>query len=305
MKPKERVLAALDHQATDQVPLDITMDDLSPDLEAALRQHFMVKDTEAVRVALGIDLRWVQPVSYRLSKHPEGAGLNWFGTTEGLASFADGLGQRPLQNAETVAEIERYAWPDPDWFDYDTVPTLAAQYRDYAIVAPMTWSPLFCRIAELCGMERTMMFLVDSPALIDAMVEHIMDFYAEYYSRILDAAPGQIDIMYVGDDPAGQDGMLFSPDIWRRFFKQPYSRLCQIGKQRGVRVMFHICGSAVDLIPDLLEIGVDILMPLQFRAARMDPRELKAAYGRDLCFYWAWTFRTRSLLARPSRLGPR
>jgi len=285
MRPKERVLAALDHRPTDRVPLDITHDELFPSLESALRAHFMVKDLEAVRLALGIDIRWVQPVSYRLPRHPELAGTNWFGTTLGLQSFADGLGLRPLHSAETVAEVERYPWPDPDWFDYSSVAVLANQYRDYGIVAPMTWSPLFGGIAELCGMERALVLLADRPALVDAMVEHILEFYLSYYRRILDAAPGQIDIMYTGDDPAGQTGMLFSPRMWRRYFKKPFARLFQLGKARGVRIMHHICGSAVDLIPELLEIGMDILMPLQFSAARMDPRELKARYGRDLSFY--------------------
>ena len=261
------------------------MDELSPALESGLRSHFMVKDSEAAKLGLGIDMRWVQPVSHRLSREPEKAALNWFGTTQGLHSFSDTIGLRPLQSADRIVDIERYSWPDPDWFDYDTVATLASQYQDYAIIAPMTWSPLFCRISELCGMERTLLLMADNSVLIDAMVEHILAFYLEYYRRILDAAPDQIDIAYMGDDPAGQEHMLFSPEMWRRFFKQPYSRLFQVAKDRGVRVMFHICGSVVDLIPDLLDIGMDILMPLQLRAARMDTLKLKSRYGHNLCFY--------------------
>lgn len=285
MNPRERVLAALNHQVPDRIPIDIAMDDLSPALETGLRTHFMVKDSEAVKLGLGIDVRWVQPVNHRLSKDPEQAGLNWFATTQGLQSYADGFGLRPLQHVASIADVERHPWPNADWFDYDTVATLAGQYGSYAIIAPMTWSPLFCRIAELCGMERTLTLMVDDPVLIDAMVEHIMAFYLEYYRRLLDAALGRIDIAYMGDDPAGQERMLFSLDMWRRFFKKPYARLFQVAKDRGVRVMFHICGAATELVPDLLDIGMDVLMPLQFRAARMDPTELKARYGRCLCFY--------------------
>ena len=286
MKPKERVLAALNHQETDRVPLVITHGQMFPKVEAGLRRHFMVNDIEAIRLALGIDVRWLQPVSYRLERHPELAGLNWFGTDEGrLFSFGDVMGEgRPLQGVETVAEIENFSWPDPDWFDYDSVTRLARQYRDYGLVAPSTWGPLFCRIAELCGMVDTMVMLLQEPILVEAMVEQIENFYTRYLTSMLDAAPGQIDMMYTGDDVAGQEGMLFSLDVWRRFFKKPYARMFQVAKDRGVRVMFHICGSCMELIPDLLDIGMDILQVLQFSAKGMDPRSLADEFGQDLCF---------------------
>ena len=285
MTPRERVLSALNHQEPDRVSLDMTQDDISPQLDTELRNHFMVKDFEAVRLACGLDIRWIQPISHRLSQHPELAGKTWFGTLDGSsASFAECVGSRPLKGVKTVAAIENYSWPDSDWFDYCSVTTLTEQYKNYAIIAPRTWSPLFCRICELCGMEETLMMLYDSPAMIEAMVERITDFSVQFLARTLDAAPGQVDIMYTGDDPAGQEGMLFSVETWRRFFKKPYARIFQVAKDRGVRVMFHSCGCIVDLIPELLDIGLDILQPLQFSAGRMDPRDLKTRFGKELCF---------------------
>jgi uroporphyrinogen decarboxylase len=257
-----------------------------PEVEAGLRHHFTVNDIEAIRLALGIDVRWLHPLSYRLAEHPELSGLSLFGTDEArLFSFGDAMGEgRPLQGVETVAEIENSSWPDPDWFDYDSVTRLARHYQDYGLVAPSTWTPLFCRISELCGMEDTLILLLQEPILIEAMVEQLENFYTEYLTRILDAAPGQIDIMFTGDDVAGQEGMLFSLETWRRFFKEPYARIFQVAKDRGVQVMFHVCGSCMDVIPDLLDIGMDILQVLQFSARRMDPRSLKAEFGQDLCF---------------------
>ena len=191
MTPKQRVLAALSHQETERIPLDLTQDDLSTSLEVGLREHFLVKDVEAIRLAFGLDIRWVQPVCHRLSKHPELAGTTWFGTAEGSnRSFAESIGSRPLKGVKTIAAVERHAWPDPDWFDYRSVATLAKQYGDYAIVAPFTWSPLFCRVSELCGMEQTLMMLHDRPAMIEAIVERITDFHVQFLARTLDAAPG-------------------------------------------------------------------------------------------------------------------
>ena len=288
MKPKERVRAALDHQQPDRVPVDITHGQIFPVLEDKIRLHYEVRDTEAVRVALGIDLRWVRPIYLRPEEPTPGAEgpmLNWFGATDGLLTYDDDVGVRPLANVTSVAEVERYPWPSADCFDYAAIATLARTYQDYAIIAPAWWSPLFCRVSELCGMERALMMLVQEPALVEAMVEHITEFYLEFYRRSLDAAPGQIDIAFTGDDLSGQQGLLFSLETFRRYFRKPLARIFEVIKIRGVKVMFHICGAVQEFIPDLLDIGMDILNPLQFSATGMDPRKLKQEYGRLLCFY--------------------
>jgi uroporphyrinogen decarboxylase len=202
-----------------------------------------------------------------------------------LLTYDDDLGVRPLANVTSIGEVEAYSWPSADCFDYGAIATLARTYGDYAIVAPAWWSPLFCRISELCGMERAMTMLIQEPALVGAMVERITEFYLTFYQRSLDAAPGLIDIAFTGDDLSGQQGLLFSVETFRRYFKRPLSRIFEVIKSRGVKVMFHICGTVGELIPDLLDIGMDILNPLQFSAAGMDPRKLKDEYGRSLCFY--------------------
>lgn len=285
MRPKERVLAALDRRPIDRVPVDIFHGGMYPELELRLKMHFSVLDAEGVRLGLGQDLRWVNPI-YRRELDPLAARTDrtCFGGPF-LATYADTVGDRPLRNVSSLAEIERYPWPGMDCFDFDSVATMARTYQDYAVVAPGDWAPIFCRISELCGMERTMMMLIEEPLLVEAMVEHITAFYLEFYGRVLDAAPGMIDIAQTGDDLSGQKGLLFSADLFRRFFKKPLGSIFELVKSRGVRVMFHICGAVQELVPDLIDIGLDILMPLQFSAVGMDAAQLKREYGRDLSFY--------------------
>jgi uroporphyrinogen decarboxylase len=279
------VLAALDRRPTDRVPVDLFHGGMYPELELRLKAHFGVLDAEGVRLGLGQDLRWINPICRR-DRDPDSTdpGLSCFGGPW-LGTYADMVGDRPLRSVTSIAEVERYSWPSTDAFDFGVVATLARTYQDYAVVAPGDWSPIFCRISELCGMERAMMMLVQEPVLVEAMIDHITTFYLEFYRRVLDAAPGQIDIAQTGDDLAGQKGLLFSAEIFRRLFKRPLGRIFELVKSRGVRVMFHICGAVQDLIPDLIDIGLDILMPLQFRAVGMDAGLLKREYGRDLCFY--------------------
>ncbi|MBI2940464.1 MAG: hypothetical protein HYY04_08505 [Chloroflexi bacterium] len=283
-KPKNRVLAALRHEETDRVPLDITHG-LSTDAEVRLRRHFAT-DMEGINFALGRDLRWIRPIYLRPPEAPSGANVNWFGgQVEAYLTYADGIGVHPLQNVETVAEVERYPWPSAAWFDYSVLPALAAQYSAYAIVAPADWNPTFSRICELCGIEHAMQLLLWEPAIVEAMVAHISEFQMEYARRTLDAAPGLIDIMFNGDDVAGQNGLLFRPDLWRRYFKPSLARLFSVGKERGLHVMFHSCGAVREIIPDLLDIGLDVLNPTQVGAAGMDPEKLKAEFGHRLSFH--------------------
>ena len=285
MIPRERVLAALERRPTDRVPVDLFHGGMYPELELRLMMHFGVGDVEGVRLGLGQDLRWVNPLFRQdLDPTPTDMGRSCFGGPW-IGTYADGVGERPLRDVSSITQIERYPWPSADAFDYATVATLARTYQDYAVVAPGDWSPIFCRVCEICGMERTMMMLAQEPVLVEAMVEHITEFYLQYYARVLDAAPGQIAIAQTGDDLAGQKGLLFSVDIFRRLFKKPLGRIFALIKSRGVKAMFHICGAVHELVPDLIDIGLDILMPLQFSAVGMDAARLKREYGRDLCFY--------------------
>lgn len=285
--PRERVLTALNHKSPDRVPVDVAHYEVGADVLTRLQRHFYVKDLQTILLALGADLRWIEPL-YRgpeLVTRPDGTYIGYFGQAENVLSYAEGLGLRPLQNAESVGEIEHYPWPQPDWFDYSVIPTLCELYRDYAIVGPARWKPTFCRICELCGMETTLQNLILAPELIEAMTEHITDFYYEYARRALEAAKGRIDIFFIGDDYAGQEGLLFSLDYWRKYFKKPLARMFSLAHSHGARVMFHSCGAIRELLPDLIDIGLDIIMPLQLRAKGMEPSGLKRDFGQFITFY--------------------
>ena len=135
------------------------------------------------------------------------------------------------------------------------------------------------------GFETALMNLVTQPKLIEALVEKIKDWNCGMWKNIFMAAPGQIDIAYVGDDPAGQFDMMISPRIWRKFFKSAFGKLFHVAKSQNIKVMFHICGNARPIIPDLIDIGMDILMPVQVSAKDMDPVELKREFGAYISFW--------------------
>jgi uroporphyrinogen decarboxylase len=117
------------------------------------------------------------------------------------------------------------------------------------------------------------------------MIERISDWNCAMWEGILSAEPNSIDIMYVGDDPAAQYGMMINPDQWRRHFLRPLAKLFEQGKKYDKKIMFHICGNPTEILPDLIEIGMDILMPVQLSAKEMDPIYLKKEFGDHICFW--------------------
>lgn len=286
MNSKERVLAALDHQTTDRVPIALAHGYWSPDLDQPLREYFYLRGTDTLYAFFHMDAYWVEPVycGPEFGFDPAGHRMGIFGTPENSNTYSQEF-PRPLASANSVAEVEAYPWPRIEWFDFSTVAHFAGLYRDYAIVSPRRWSPTFDQIADLMGFETAMMSLVTQPKVIEAMVEKITDWNCAMWEHVLEAAPGEIDICYVGDDPAGQLDLLISPRLWRRFFKPAFARLFQIAKSHQARVMFHICGNATSIIPDLIDIGMDILCPVQVSAKDMDPAHLKREYGRDISFW--------------------
>ncbi len=304
MKPRERVLRTLNREAVDRPPCDVYVNYVVKELEEQLKKHFNLQDWQAVLVELGADLRWMR-AAYTgpdLSLPENQDILAGLGSEDVVVGYADETSARLLQNAESVADIERFRFPNPDWFDYSIIPLMCHQYQDYALVANQGWNPTFCRIAGLAGIETSLTWLITKPALIEAAVEHIEYYNYEYARRILEAAQGRIDILYTGDDFATQRGPMFNPDLWRRYFKKPLARLCELARSHGARVMYHSCGAIRAYIPDFIEIGIDIVMPVQVRAEGMSPDSVKRDFGDRLSFYGAVDTQDLLPFASPDRV---
>jgi len=126
-----------------------------------------------------------------------------------------------------------------------------------------------------------------NPDLVDAVIDRLLRFYLEQTSRILEASNGRIDMVYIADDLGGQNGLLISPAMWQRYLKGPWKTFIDTIRERfgrHLRFHFHSCGSVLDLVPEFVEIGIDILNPIQPKAAGMAPGHLKKVFGDRLCF---------------------
>ena len=125
------------------------------------------------------------------------------------------------------------------------------------------------------------------PQFACRIMDKIAEFQIEDILRTLEVASGRIDMVYISDDLGGQNGMILSPQIWRKYIRPREERIIKAIKNNhsDVKIIYHSCGSITPVIPDLIKIGVDILNPLQLGAKNMDPVKLKQEYGDKLCFH--------------------
>ena len=126
-----------------------------------------------------------------------------------------------------------------------------------------------------------------NPELIEAVLDHLMDFYLEHTCRILEIAAGRIDMVYIADDLSSQESLLISPPMFEKFLKGRWKKFNDTIKERfgdHIKFHYHCCGAIYELIPGLIEMGVDILNPIQPKAAGMEPQNLKDKFGDKLSF---------------------
>jgi uroporphyrinogen decarboxylase len=296
MNAKELVMASIDRRRAERPPVDLYEGWMWPDIAARLQDRLHAHSEEELLAKLGACCRWVI-APYSGPALPPGAkgrvasphtthSLNapiW-GLGPGVREHGLGSAGHPLASAASPDDLLSYPWPSPTSFHYEAVNRSAKEHAGFFVVVG-GFSPLFYLMADLCGMEKTLLDMHLKPEFTVALIHEIVHFYKGYFTGIASACRGSVDAIAFGDDFAGQTGMLMSPGMWRKFFKPAWAELFAVAKEHGYRVMFHSCGSMFDVIPDLIEIGLDVLYPVQPRARNMDLARLQASFGSRLCFY--------------------
>ena len=194
----------------------------------------------------------------------------------------------PLAEATTIAEIENLELPvlsddELAWLRREACQLYAS--TDRAIMGHFGGSILEAA-QSLRGWDRFMMDLAWQPKLAQALGQRLADHHLAGLPRYLDAVGEYIQIIQMGDDLGTQRGPQMSPEMYRELIK-PYHRQVyeNVKAHSDLYLFLHSCGSIYTLIPDLIELGVDILNPVQISAAEMDPARLKREFGRDIVFW--------------------
>ena len=255
-----------------------------------------VETNDDVLDALDIDLRWVAAPFIGpedRSAAPLGSeGVDFWGChtrkVENDFNTYFEFDHHPLAGAKSVEDVARHDWPGLDWWDYGALPaTIRAANRKEPRAIMYFAGGSFETPWYMRGMEAFMIDLYENPDIVDAICARVTEYYVQRALRAVDAAGGEIDMIGSGGDIGSQRGMMVNPDVWRERIK-PYSgRLISTFKQRGLATFYHSCGSLVPVIDDLIEVGLDVLDPIQVCAAGMRPEELFPAFGDRLTFHGA------------------
>ncbi len=286
MIPKERVMKAVNLQITDRVPLDFHA---TPEMADKLKEYFGVKNHEDLLVVLGIDIRGVHPeyVGPELKRYPDGTWEDFYGIRFKKVDYGRGsyneVASYVLDEISSPGDVDKHNWPEPDYFDCSSIPEQCGKCGDYSIV--YGGPGVFQRIIWLRKMENVLLDMVIRPEIARRLFKRLTDFHVELYNKVLEAGEGRIDILAASDDFGTQNGLLMSPDMWREFIAPNLRKLVDVAHGHGAKYMHHSCGGIRDIIPDLIDLGVDIVDPVQTSARGMEPEALKADFGDRICFH--------------------
>jgi len=317
MNSRERILTALDHKEPDRIPFDVGGANTTIHVKAyaALRDYLGLPKVkiqllhQAGQVArldedflslLKVDTRFIavsKPMSQGSAElRDEGDylamtdswGVGW--KTPKVGGLYFDMYQHPLSGPDARELLKTYAWPSASKASiYEGQVEMAKdiQAKGLASVLGGYSAGPFEKFSWLRGFNDAFTDFAIDPDLVKTMMDKIIELKVEYWDRALGAAGEYVDVVFEGDDVAGQDKLLISPKTYRDIIKPRHKELFQSIKKFAphVKIQFHTCGAIRPLIPDLIEIGVDVLNPVQISATGMDPFELKKEFGKDLAFW--------------------
>jgi len=197
------------------------------------------------------------------------------------------ISESPLAECATVADIENYDWPV---IDDVVLPELPAgfdlvEWKRNKFVMDMSYICPFGIPWAMRGMENLMMDLYLNPEMVEAIVRKVEEYTLACLEAVLKKYPGAIDMVGCGDDYGTQNGLLIAPDAIQKFFMPSLKRHYELAAKYGVGGYHHCCGAIFEIIPMLIDAGVQVLNPVQTSAKGMSPVELKKEFGKDLCFH--------------------
>jgi uroporphyrinogen decarboxylase len=296
MKHRDRVVTALHHEAPDRCPMQVSF---TPEFADRLRADLGLwggtehnphggGNTYELERAIGEDMLltsvgWANSYYQAGDTYVDEWGITWqsipYATPYGTGRYTEMVGH-PLADDDAVA---RYVPPDPNRPElYEDAARLIRDFRDEYWIVGVTVTTIFETAWALRGYARMLTDFVTHPDLAGRILDIPYRYHLTAAVKLVEMG---VDMIWLGDDVGAQHAMLISPRHWRQFLKPRLAAFISTikGINPGLKVAYHSDGTIYPIIPDLVEIGVDILNPIQ--PACMDPAELKRLYGDRLCFW--------------------
>lgn len=327
----ERILMAVNHKEPDRIPLDLggtESTSISLKAYARLRHHFGLPEAEPAILSfggqlaqpdkdiceiLGVDTRRITRrdlSSWHLNVREDQDswsfidewGATWKMPKEG---FYFDMVAHPLKDAD-FEKVKKFEWPDGK--DPSLSVGLAAEAKlkfdeskAAIILDARIGNGFFHTGALLEGYQDFFTDLLLSPEKTTYILDKVLELKLNYFDLLLSEAGDHIHIVRELDDLGGQHGLLISPEDYKKYFRPRQKILFDFIKKKApeAKLLFHSCGSVYEIIPDLIELGVDIINPVQVSAADMDTKRLKKEFGKDITF-WGGGIDTQNILPKGS-----
>lgn len=273
MNSRERIYAIIAGEAADRC--GFWLGNPHKDSWPILHKYFGTVTEEETRRKLNDDLRWIPAGDYR---HPEGKPI-FDMQRKGNELSAGGV----FSDCEDVKQVENFEWPNLDYLNFsETIERLRNVGDVYR--ASGFWCPFFHETADFFGMENYFVKMYTDPDVVHAVTRHIIDFYLEANKRFFDAAGDLVDGFFFGNDFGTQLDLLVSPKLFEEFIFPYFRELTDLGHAYGYQVILHSCGAIHRVIPNLIDLGVDALHPLQAKASNMDAETLSKDFKGSIAF---------------------
>ena len=300
MTPRERILTALRHEPPPhggRVPFSWNFGP-TPEMAAVLARHLAGRGLDWPMLSNEVDdIRNVSPayVGPELPPDTDIWGIRRRSQSYGTGSYNE-IVHYPLAGLTDPAALDDVPWPDPSAHDFagfrervlDEVrgPRGESRYRAAKLSISMCGNPfeIYC---WMTGLEASLVNVLLNPELVRAALDRITDYFASTMALSLAEVGDLVDVLYFADDLGGQRNLLMSRRIYREVLMPYHAKLFGVGKRLapGAAVMYHSDGAVFDILPDLIEAGVEVLEAVQTDADGMAPERLKAAYGDQLAFH--------------------
>jgi len=292
MNSKQRVLNAINHKPYDRIPVNFCanrfvrrklMNWLKLNNHIDLLNHFN-SDIVDLRDCVKPDYIGPGQQTFRLEN---GVTENFWGWRTKMVETPRGTEEQfcefKLQQAETVEDLVNYNWPDPDWFDFSDFRQKLEPYKSLSVMA--SGGSVFQHPTFLRGMDTFLTDLILNPEMAEFIMDKFTHFYLVFFEKMFENAGDLIDIFRVADDVAMQTGLLISEEMFDEFVAPRLKKMIDLAHRYDIKFMLHSCGDVSPLIPRFIELGVDILDPIQVSATNMNLFEIHKKYSRQICLH--------------------
>ncbi len=316
----QRVIDALEHREPDQIPFDLgaaavtginiralrnlkrylgiqsdstIQDDITqlaefdPEMAAFFRTDVGAVKPQSPSVAPLRKTPYLEGKHYRLTDE---FGIGWQMPVEGGMYYDQYY--HPLENAETVKDIETYPWPDPldpeRFIGMDNQLSQVIDVEQKGCFIERMSSGMWEHAMWMTGYEKFFMDMLTNEKLIRALMEKILELKMKYWGNVLDNIGNRTVVISCADDLGTQESLLVSLDLYKAMIWPYHCRLFRFIKQRAqgkAYIFFHNDGAIMETIPLLIEAGVDILNPFQVNCRGMDTAKFKREFGKDLTIW--------------------